>query len=603
MTEPVSAVPQMSGTGGREVRSESVVSFGDLRRRLQLYLTALWGRPFVLEALDSDGPECVRIREEVIFFPEALSARDASAAQVRYRAAAVHAAAHVMYSRPMSREALKPRQMALIELIEDARVEYLAFSRFPGLRRLWLSLHPPAPMGGDFDGLAGRLARALLQPEAGGETNAWVAKGVRLFLERQHDLTNPAVSREIGLQLAHDLGQMRIPMRDDMWQSAPYRDDNAHLWLTAQTEVAADEAATSDVVGMHENDRLLEAEHGRRVAFAESAQDLGGTGAGYRVENRTEAPRLTYFQNERQAIATAQYPEWHERIGMERRNWCTVVEEYAERGPALELPPAQRALLSRMRRVISSLKTQRFARLRKQVDGDDFDWDAVITAVADMRMGREPDNRVYQHVRHHDVSRLAVSLLLDLSASANAVDAATGRRILDLARDASLLLAQTAVELGNALAINGFRSNGRHQVEFLRVKGFDEAYGEAAQQRLGGLTAAYSTRIGAAIRHAVKALAAESAEQRLLLVITDGEPADIDVFDPLHLLHDARQAVIEAGRHGIKVFCASLDPAAEPYVTRVFGRGRYLVLDHLERLPEKLARLLLVLNRAHSEVG
>ncbi|MEJ2632584.1 MAG: VWA domain-containing protein [Acidihalobacter sp.] len=589
----------------REVRSEAVVFFGEMRRRLQLYLTALWGRSFALDALAPDDMGQVRIRGEVVLFPAALSAEDVSAAQACYRAAAAHAAAHLMYSQPLSREALKPRQMALIELIEDARVEHLAFRRFPGLRRLWLPLHPPAAAGGDFDALAGRLARALMQPEDAKDSNEWVAKGVRLFLEHRHELDEPAVSRKIGLKLAHDLGQMRIPMNEGMRPCAPYRDDNAHLWLSPQAELAEDEPAAPATSGLHETDRLEEAGRGRSVAFTESADDLGGSDAGYRVEDCGQSARLSYFQmrHDRQAVCTAHYPEWHERIGVARQDWCTVVERYAERGTPCVLPPDKQALLASLRRIVAGVKVQRVARLRRQEDGDDFDWDAVLTAVTDLHIGREPDFRVFQRMRHHDVSRLAVSLLLDLSASANAIDDATGRRILDVAREACQLLAQTAVELGDPLSVNGFRSNGRQQVEFLRVKGFADAYDDAAKERLGGLAAAYSTRTGAAIRHAVSALAEEPAEHRLLLILTDGEPADIDVFDSLHLLHDARHAVAEASRRGIRVFCASLDPNAESYVARVYGRGRYLILDRLDRLPEKLARLLLALNRAYSEIS
>lgn len=595
----------MNRVGEREVRSEVVVSFGEMRRRLQLYLMALWGRSFALDALAPDDMGPVQIRGEVVLFPAALSAEDVSVAQARYRAAAAHAAAHLMYSQPLSREALKPRQMALIELIEDARVEYLASSRFPGVRRLWLPLHPPVAAGGDFDALAGRLARALLQPEDAEDSNEWVAKGMRLFLELRHALDDPGVSREIGLKLSHDFGQMRIPMNEGMRPCTLYRDDNAHLWLSPQAELFEDEAEAPAYSGLHETDRLQEAERGRSMAFTEFADDLDGSDAGYRVEDCGQSARLSYFRTrqDRQAVCTAHYPEWHERIGVARQDWCTVVERYAQRGTAGVLPRENQALLTSLRRIIAGVKAQRVARLRRQEDGDDFDWDAVLTAVTDMRTGREPDFRVFQRMRHHDVSRLAVSLLLDLSASANAIDDATGRRILDVAREACQLLAQTAVELGDPLAVNGFRSNGRHQVEFLRVKGFSDAYDEAAQERLGGLDAVCSTRTGAAIRHAVSALADEPADHRLLLILTDGEPADIDVFDPLHLLHDARHAVVEAGRRGIRVFCASLDPNAELYVTRVYGKGRYLILDRLDRLPEKLARLLLVLNRAHSEVG
>jgi nitric oxide reductase NorD protein len=42
-------------------------------------------------------------------------------------------------------------------------------------------------------------------------------------------------------------------------------------------------------------------------------------------------------------------------------------------------------------------------------------------------------------------------------------------------------------------------------------------------------------------------------------------------------------------------FCVSLDPRADDYVRHIFGDGRYMVLDRIERLPERLPALYLAL--------
>jgi nitric oxide reductase activation protein len=106
-----------------------------------------------------------------------------------------------------------------------------------------------------------------------------------------------------------------------------------------------------------------------------------------------------------------------------------------------------------------------------------------------------------------------------------------------------------------------------------------------------------STRMGAAIRHATAALKVQRSNKKLLLVITDGEPADVDVRDPQYLRHDAKKAVEAAAREGVLTFCMSLDPRADDYVSRVFGARQYLVVDHVLRLPEKLPLLYAALTR------
>ncbi|MDA3875455.1 MAG: nitric oxide reductase activation protein NorD, partial [Halothiobacillus sp.] len=172
-------------------------------------------------------------------------------------------------------------------------------------------------------------------------------------------------------------------------------------------------------------------------------------------------------------------------------------------------------------------------------------------------------------------------------------DPVSQRPILELAREAVLLLAETATDLGSALSLAGFYSQGRHQVDYLSVKGFDEPFDTSAKSRLAGLEGRYSTRMGAAIRHATESLLTQESHNRVMLIVTDGEPSDIDVFDPEHLLLDTRHAVIEARQRGVHIFCVSLDPGADRYVERIFGAGHYLVLDNLRHLPERLSRLFL----------
>jgi len=188
-------------------------------------------------------------------------------------------------------------------------------------------------------------------------------------------------------------------------------------------------------------------------------------------------------------------------------------------------------------------------------------------------------------------------LLLDLSQSTNERVRARETTVLELTREAAALLADAMARLGDPFAIHGFASNGRHEVGYRRFKDFDETHGPAAKARLAGMKGELSTRMGAAMRHAGSVLAGRPQKRKLLIVLTDGAPSDIDVRDPQYLRADARKAVEDLARGGVTTYCISLDPGADDYVARIFGAGRYAVVDRVERLPEQLPTLYLGLLR------
>jgi len=158
------------------------------------------------------------------------------------------------------------------------------------------------------------------------------------------------------------------------------------------------------------------------------------------------------------------------------------------------------------------------------------------------------------------------------------------------------LLAWSVDQLGDPFAIAGFHSDSRHEVRYLHLKGFGESWGEAVKGRLAAMQAAYSTRMGAAIRHAALSLRARKAEKKLLLILTDGQPSDVDVTDERLLIEDAHKAVEENERQGLFTYCISLDRDADAYVGDIFGT-RYTVIDNIERLPERLPALFMALTR------
>jgi nitric oxide reductase activation protein len=133
-------------------------------------------------------------------------------------------------------------------------------------------------------------------------------------------------------------------------------------------------------------------------------------------------------------------------------------------------------------------------------------------------------------------------------------------------------------------------------VHYWHIKGFGEPWEDPVKARMAAMRAAYSTRLGAAMRHAAHTLAAQKADKKLLLVLTDGQPSDVDVQDPQLLIADSQQSVRELNALGIDTFCINLDAKADGYVKNIFGK-RYVVIDDIRHLPEKLPRIFMTLTR------
>jgi len=216
--------------------------------------------------------------------------------------------------------------------------------------------------------------------------------------------------------------------------------------------------------------------------------------------------------------------------------------------------------------------------------------------MTDLRMGFTPDPRV--NIRYHRKERdLSVLVLMDLSESTNEILPNTDRPVIQLTREATTLLGWAIEGIGDPFAIHGFSSDGRHDVQYVRFKDFDQPFDDEAKSRLAGMKGALSTRMGAAMRHAASYLKRQPTQRKLLLLITDGEPADIDVRDPQYLRHDTKKAVEELMSEGITTYCLTLDPNADQYVSRLFGANHYTVVDNVQRLPEKLPALFMGLTR------
>lgn len=580
--------------------------FVDIQRRINMYLRALWARDFFMRPTSGDFEHREGykpyIENYLIYIPDAYDDVEGISGLELYRATAAHCAAHVVYTRtPISAESLNPLQMAAISMIEDARIEQIAINAFPGLSQLWSSLHFVTPdQSATLGDYLNRIARALLDPNYE-DGHPIIAKARALFKAQQEYLADNTISWEIGVALAHELSQLRIPFnpRTDVLR-APYRDDNRYFWEFEEFDFdKAQSAGYESVKQVRKYVSVMEMANEIDCELAgDDAQEIWVLGTELFPYEDTGVS-FNEMEGKEPAAAPFHYSEWDYQIQLERPTWATVLEKRAKAGDMQiidDITAQHKRTIGRLKFLLDAMQPQGVTRIRKLEDGDEIDINAALRSMIDMRMGMQPDTRIMMRsVRK--VRDISVMVLLDLSESTNEKVAGQDYSVLDLTRQATVLLADAIHKIGDPFAIHGFCSDGRHDVEYYRFKDFDQPYNDVSKSKLAGMTGQLSTRMGAAIRHAGHYLKQQKSSKKLLLVITDGEPADIDVRDPQYLRFDTKKAVEEVARAGVTTYCMSLDPRADQYVSRIFGARNYMVVDHVERLPEKLPVLYAGLTR------
>jgi len=301
-------------------------------------------------------------------------------------------------------------------------------------------------------------------------------------------------------------------------------------------------------------------------------------------------------EEEEKGLPPRHYPEWDYSTRTYRPDWVSLYESLHPSGDAAEIDALlakHSALAKRLKQILDMLKPQQYVRVRYQEDGSELDLDVAIRSLIDFKSGHTPDPRINMSHRH-DGRDISVMLLLDLSASLADIPEGAEQSILQLSREAVALLAWAIDRIGDSFAIAGFSSNGRHEVRYQHIKGYSEHWNDEVKARLAAMEAGYSTRMGAALRHAAHYLEHQKSDKKLLLVLTDGEPSDIDVSDQRLLIEDTRKAVQELDQKGIYTYCINLDSQADEYVADIFGK-QYSVIDRVERLPEKLPQLFMAL--------
>ena len=285
------------------------------------------------------------------------------------------------------------------------------------------------------------------------------------------------------------------------------------------------------------------------------------------------------------------YPEWDWVIQDYRYNWTRVLEREAEERPSdfvEQTLAAHNGAVTLLRRYFESIFPTGYRRVAGQLEGDDIDIDAAVRRIADIRAGADPSDRIYIKGEKHE-REVAAACLVDVSGSTSR-QVANGRRVIDIEKEGLVLLSEALEAIGDQFAMYAYSGQGRNRVDFIVVKDFDDPIGGKTAHRLGGVAPLHQNRDGAAIRHATQKLLARQVKTRLLVLISDGRPLD-DGYKDDYSLEDTKMALREARMKGVEPFCITIDRDADQYVRRMYGDVRYMVIDCIEGLPEKLPRI------------
>lgn len=291
-------------------------------------------------------------------------------------------------------------------------------------------------------------------------------------------------------------------------------------------------------------------------------------------------------------------PEWDYRKHLLREDHVRLQELAASprdpRAAPVPLPQHLRRTARHLHRQFAALQPGR-RWLKGQVDGSELDVDAVVRAATDRAIGHHPSDQLYLSLekRERDLACLA---LADLSLSTDAWISSEAR-VIDVIRDSLLLFGEALSATGDRFALCGFSSVKRSNVRFHRLKDFSQRFDDAARGRIMAIKPGYYTRLGAAIRHATSVLEKQTAARRILLILSDGKPNDLDLYDGRYGIEDTRVAVIEARGRGIVPFCVTIDREGASYLPHLFGPGGYAVIREPDELPARLPMFYAQLTR------
>jgi len=288
-------------------------------------------------------------------------------------------------------------------------------------------------------------------------------------------------------------------------------------------------------------------------------------------------------------------PEWDWKKQTLQPDRCRVVLMRSEQADACPLPPHLVRTAKKLRSQFQALAPARIWH-RAQSEGQDIDLDAYLRFITDKNAGQSVSaSNLYRELRSGDRD-LSCLLLADLSLSTDTwID--DHHRIIDVIRDSLFLFGECLNATGDRFSLYGFSTRKRDPIRVHAIKHFDEHYGPDVRGRINAIKPGYYTRLGAGIRYATQQLVNEGSGKRLLLVLTDGKPNDLDQYEGRYGIEDTRQAVITARQLGLFPFCVTIDRKGNDYLPHIFGKSDYVVIHDPRQLPRELPHLYALLTQ------
>ncbi len=282
-------------------------------------------------------------------------------------------------------------------------------------------------------------------------------------------------------------------------------------------------------------------------------------------------------------------PEWDYRKSELVKDFCCLQLMLADAAEAIELPPALRGTAKKLRSQFEALVPSRIW-YKGQKEGSEIDLDAYLDFVTEQKQSQAiAEQGLYREFRG-GIRDMACLLLADLSLSTDSY-VNNNARVIDVIRDSLLLFAEALSATGDQFAMYGFSSRYRQHIRFHTLKDFNESHNNVSRGRINAIKPGYYTRMGAAIRQASEILSHQSSSQQLLLLLTDGKPNDLDLYDGRYGIEDTRMALIEARRKGLQSFCVTIDKKGGEYLPYMFGAENFVVIRKPSELPKELPLL------------
>ncbi len=608
------------------------IALSQVARVLKLYAEGLSGRHVLIRSSASGGEDLPRPPDpphadkagRAIYLPERIRLFAEPEDNFRfYKVATLHEIGHLEFgtydldvSSNLSVYPDPSWAKALWEILEDARIDYLLRTEYPGVHRdmdrviVFELAHRPS-----LEGLPPKQAvrEALLQlsvtdtTEVPLELATVVSQAYDLLLKMKH----PQASASDALAVLKPLYELL-----DQWLKTLPVSEGETDPLRAHDQNLQEESAQKGSSQSLKMPTTLSYRGTMHPDWVKTVQEVGeGSPLSDPIKTTPSLSNQT-LRNETAPLAKP-HPgrDTHSEISGERfffyDEWDGGAEEYRPHWSRLlekRIPPPPQAAsggdaggfvqetLARygstvklLRRYFEILKPEAFRKLKRQTDGEEMDLDALIEARIEAKAGRTPSDRVYikTEKRLRDV---AVAFLLDMSGSTSQYIERARKRVIDIEKEGLVLLSEALQAVGDAFGIYAFSGSGKDQVEFYILKEFDEDPRWALSNRIGAIRPLSQNRDGIAIRHAVYKLLEQPARTKLLILLSDGKPLDTD-YAGAYALQDTKMALREARMHGIHPYCITIDREASQYVSEMYGEVRYTIIDNVLTLPDRLPQI------------